>query len=179
MAIDAVRRLVAHHALNVEVGISRLDVWLLSPVRGVECGAEAPFGRHVAGGHFIYSTATEAGKLRMHGSAYRTCARCKQHGDDYATYNDYYHGRAYKNGASDAPACWQCHEAHGVLPSNNPASSVSSKNVGATCGQEGCHKGSSEEFGAAAGELIHRTGEAQEENALLQLIARVRGLGGD
>ncbi len=131
------------------------------------------------GGHFIYSTATEAGKLRMHGSAYRTCARCKQHGDEYATYNDYYHGRAYKNGASDAPACWQCHEAHKVLPSADPASGVSAKNIGTTCGQEGCHKGSSEEFGAAAGELIHKKGEAREQNALLQLIARVRGLGGD
>jgi len=131
------------------------------------------------GGHFIYSTQTEAGKLRMHGSAYRTCARCKQHGDDYATYNDYYHGRAYKNGAADSPACWQCHQAHKVLPTADPASSTNPKNVGATCGQKGCHKGSTEQFGADAGGLIHRKGDAQKENALLQLIGRIRGQGGD
>ena len=131
------------------------------------------------GGHFIYSTKTEAGKLRMHGSAYRTCARCKQHGTDYATYNDYYHGRAYKNGAADAPACWQCHTAHKTLPKADPASSVSEKNVSSTCGQKGCHKGATEKFGADAGSLIHRKGEAQQQNALLQLIARIRGQGGN
>ena len=131
------------------------------------------------GGHFIYSTQNEAGALRMHGSSYRTCARCKQHGDEYVTYNDYYHGSAYKNGAPDAPACWQCHESHAVMPSNDPSSSVSAQNVSSTCGQEGCHKGSNETFGTEAAELIHKQGEAKEENVLLQLIARIRGQGGD
>lgn len=130
------------------------------------------------GGHFIYSAQSEAGAERMQASAYRTCARCKQHGDDYDTYDDYYHGKAYKAGAPDAPACWQCHESHKILPAADPASSVAEKNVGATCGQEGCHKGATEKFGNDAGGLIHRKGEAQEQNALLRLIGRIRGQGG-
>ncbi len=112
------------------------------------------------GGHFIYSLDTDAAKARMHGSALRVCARC--HVEQYASYDDYYHGRAYKQGALDAPACWQCHKSHDVLPKAVPASSVSEKNVGATCAQEGCHKGSNEQFGADAGSLIHRKSEASE-----------------
>ncbi len=127
------------------------------------------------GGHFINKSNTEAAKARMHSAAYRTCARCKQHGDDYDTYDDYYHGKAYKAGAPDAPACWQCHEAHEVLPSADPESSVNAKNVGTTCGQEGCHSGSDEQFGADAAALIHQKQSAAEENPLMQVINRIRG----
>jgi hypothetical protein len=125
------------------------------------------------GGHFIFTTTTAVGEARMHQSAYRVCARCKQHGDEYATYNDYYHGRGYKSGAPDAPACWDCHNSHFILPSSDPDSSVSEQNVGDTCGSEGCHLGSSEEFGAQAGQLIHQKSEAQSQNPLLQLIANI------
>lgn len=125
------------------------------------------------GGHFIFTTTTAAGAARMHQSAYRVCARCKQHGDEYETYNDYYHGKAYKAGAPDAPACWDCHNDHNILPSTNPDSAVSQQNLGDTCGTEGCHLGSTEEFGLQAGDLIHQQAEAQSQNALLRLIARV------
>ena len=73
------------------------------------------------GGHFIQRLDSAEASAAMHASAYRTCARCKQHGTAYETYNDYYHGRAYKKGAADAPACWQCHESHDILPKNDPA----------------------------------------------------------
>jgi len=130
------------------------------------------------GGHYIYDLDTAVGAQRMHSSAYRVCARCKQHGDEYDTYDDYYHGRAYKTGAPDAPACWECHESHYILPSSDPESSVSSQNVGATCGQEGCHKGSTEEFGTEAASLIHTKSEETQNNPILRLVSQVRGWAG-
>ena len=128
------------------------------------------------GGHFIQRLDSAEASAAMHASAYRTCARCKQHGEAYETYNDYYHGRAYKKGASDAPACWQCHKSHDILPQNDPESSVYPANLGATCGQPGCHKGSNEQFAAAAGQLIHQKVTAQKENPVLQFISNVRGM---
>jgi hypothetical protein len=111
----------------------------------------------------------------MHQSSYRVCARCKQHGDEYDTYDDYYHGKAYKAGAPDAPACWDCHESHDILPKSDPASSVNEANVGETCGTEGCHTGSSETFGTEAASLIHSKATAVEENPLLRLINNLTG----
>lgn len=125
------------------------------------------------GGHFIYALDTDAAKQRMHLSAYRVCARC--HDEEYGTYDDYYHGRAYKNNASDAPSCWDCHKAHDVLPSSDPSSSVNPANVGETCGQPGCHKGSNEEFGAEAAALIHEKSNVTEENPILSFINSLRG----
>jgi hypothetical protein len=127
------------------------------------------------GGHYIFRLDTVASQQRMHLSAYRTCARCKQHGDEYDTYDDYYHGKAYKAGNLTAPSCWDCHGAHDIQPSSDPVSMVSSKNIGETCGQEGCHKGSSEQFGEAAAALIHEKVKQQEDNPLLRLIARITG----
>ena len=86
------------------------------------------------------------------------CARC--HPDEYESYDDYYHGAAYKRGATDAPACWDCHGAHDVLPTSDPNSLMSEQNRADTCGQEGCHQGSDLEnnpaFAEAASELIHQ-----------------------
>lgn len=128
------------------------------------------------GGHFIYSLDTSAAQSAMHASAYRVCARCKQHGNDYSTYNDYYHGRAYKKGAPDAPACWDCHQAHDILPKADPKSSVYPANLGTTCGQPGCHKGSTQQFGAAAGQLIHQKVTVQQQNPVLQFISNLKGM---
>ncbi len=126
------------------------------------------------GGHFIFSTETELGQARMHRASYRVCARCKQHGEAYDTYDDYYHGRAYKEGAADAPACWDCHNSHDIQPAGNPTSAVNSANIAETCGTEGCHSNTSEQFGADAAELIHKKAEAQQDNWLLQQIANIK-----
>ncbi len=125
------------------------------------------------GGHFIYSLQTATGEARMQQSAYRVCARC--HNEEYGTYNDYYHGKAYKAGTPDAPACWDCHESHNVKPSDDPESSMSTTNKGETCGQEGCHSGSDEEFAAASGELIHEAQTETEANPIVQFISGVFG----
>lgn len=126
------------------------------------------------GGHFIYRLDTELAQARMHGSSYRTCARC--HDEEYGTYDDYYHGAAYKAGAPDAPACWECHGSHKVLPNEDKESTISEENVAATCGTEGCHTGTSAKFGADAAELIHDKVKAEESNPLLKLIS---GFGGE
>lgn len=122
------------------------------------------------GGHDIQRLDTAEASAALHGSAVRMCARC--HPDQYASYDDYYHGAAYKRGAPDAPACWQCHGAHDVLPSGDPSSAVSPQNVADTCGA--CHEGSGESFGANAKELIHQKIEARRSNPLLQFISKVR-----
>ena len=125
------------------------------------------------GGHFIYSLDTADGKARMHGDAYRVCARC--HATQYASFNDYYHGKPYKDGAADAPACWQCHGSHDIENHVSATSMVNAANLGKTCGQQGCHKGSTEQFASQAAQLIHRKVEVQDSNPLLQLVSKVKG----
>jgi hypothetical protein len=127
------------------------------------------------GGHYIYRLDSELAKQRMHMASYRVCARCKQHGDEYDTYDDYYHGKAYKSGTPDAPACWDCHNSHKILPKSSKESSVNPANVGDTCGQEGCHAGSDQQFGAAAAELIHSSVEKREQNPLMRIVSRLTG----
>ncbi len=125
------------------------------------------------GGHYIQRLDTEAARRALHGSAYRICARC--HPDQYESYDDYYHGAAYKRGAVDAPACWDCHGAHNVLPTSDPDSLMSDENRADTCGQ--CHKRSSSEadaFAAVAGDLIHQKSETAEQNWLKQQIEKIR-----
>ncbi len=124
------------------------------------------------GGHYIQRLDTELARRVLHGSAYRMCARC--HKAEYDSYDDYYHGAAYKRGASDAPACWECHGSHDIRPTSDPESLMSSQNMAATCGAEGCHSGSTEAFAAKAGDLIHRKVEAAEENPLRRVLERIR-----
>ena len=79
------------------------------------------------------------------------------------------------SGRARCPACWDCHESHDILPKSDPESAVNEANVGETCGHEGCHKGSSEQFGAEAAALIHQKAQAQEENPLLQVDRQSHG----
>jgi hypothetical protein len=123
------------------------------------------------GGHDIQRLDSAVASAALHASSEKMCARC--HPDKYASYDDYYHGAAYKRGASDAPACWQCHGSHDVQPSSVASAMTSDKNIAATCGQKGCHKGT-EQFGAGAGDLIHQKTSAYQNNALVQLIGTVR-----
>lgn len=126
--------------------------------------------------HDIYSLRSSVGKAKMRGGEFRVCKRC--HEKRYESFDDYYHGQPYKKGAPDAPSCWQCHGAHEVLGHQEDRSMVSSANIGKTCGQEGCHKGSTEKFADQASELIHRKGETREENWLVQQVTKVKGVFG-
>ena len=49
-------------------------------------------------------------------------------------------------------------------------------NLGATCGQAGCHKGSNEKFAAAAGQLIHQKTAVRAANPVLQFVSNIRGM---
>jgi hypothetical protein len=124
------------------------------------------------GGHDIARLDTEAAKLDLLFSAEQMCAPCHQ--EAYDSYDDYYHGAPYKARATDAPACWHCHGAHEVLAVGDPASLMYPVNAIETCGQEGCHYGSSEAFIEQSAHLIHGRSETVSENLIIRLWNRVR-----
>jgi hypothetical protein len=95
----------------------------------------------------------------FHTSGIQMCGPC--HEAETLEYDDYYHGAAYRRGAPDAPACWDCHSAHAVLPAENPKSQVHPTNLQATCNQ--CHEDTDAAYVSYA-EIIHRKGRAYSEN---------------
>lgn len=85
------------------------------------------------------------------------CGRCHREGEKAAVrrtgsetnivqhYSESIHGRGLaRSGLTVTATCTNCHTAHGVLPRNDPASSVHPANVPATCGR--CHHGIEEQF---------------------------------
>ena len=76
------------------------------------------------------------------------CGRC--HGDKRSTYLDTYHGKSQSLGGASTAVCTDCHGSHMILPQSNPASTISSQNVVATCGR--CHENASPRF---ASFLVH------------------------
>jgi hypothetical protein len=104
------------------------------------------------GSHDIKSMKDDkAYAAEFHLSGGKICGKCHK---DYAdSYNDYYHGKAYNQKAQDAPACWDCHGAHDVLPSDVLTSRVSPSVLPQTCGK--CHIDSREEFATQFGSMIH------------------------
>ncbi len=114
------------------------------------------------GSHLIGS-ATERGNLGLDGM--KTCGSC--HKKWAASYSDYYHGAAYKNGAPDAPACWECHGSHEIaaVKSKNPR--VKEMDLTQACGQ--CHAGVTEDF-LSYTPLVHGTDRIRQENLLWRSI---------
>jgi hypothetical protein len=87
----------------------------------------------------------------------RLCARCHREGEKAAKrykgsqhdiiqhYVESIHGKGLmKSGLIVTATCTSCHTAHGVLPKDNPVSSVNRDNIPATCGR--CHYGIEEQF---------------------------------
>lgn len=85
------------------------------------------------------------------------CARCHRQGSKAAVrytgsekeiverYTESIHGKGLlKSGLVVTAMCTNCHTAHGVLPHDDPASSINDNNVPATCGK--CHNGIQEQF---------------------------------
>jgi formate dehydrogenase gamma subunit len=68
------------------------------------------------------------------------CARC--HLDSSLSYTASVHGEAHRDGTNSgshkAPACADCHGAHGVLPPSSQTSPLNYANLSRTCGQ--CHE---------------------------------------
>lgn len=124
------------------------------------------------GGHDIMRLNTDAAKAAFHAQAETVCGNVACHKKQYATYNDYYHGAAYKKGAPDAPSCWQCHGKHFILPKADKSSMVSNENVAKTCGT--CHPGSKESFAQAGAQLIHQKPSIEQANWLQQTVNKVK-----
>ena len=76
------------------------------------------------------------------------CGRC--HPDAVKTYLDGYHGKALYLGRLSAAVCTDCHGSHKILPQSNPASTISSQHIVATCSK--CHPGANRNF---ASFLVH------------------------
>lgn len=81
-----------------------------------------------------------------------TCGAC--HHEDYATYRASYHGQITGLGFTTRMAkCVDCHGAHQILPSDNPASLMSEANRLQTCRK--CHTSAQENFTGFAPHLDH------------------------
>jgi hypothetical protein len=127
------------------------------------------------GGHDIALLDTEAALQELHFSSEAMCAGC--HEAEWANYNDPYHGGAYKRGAGDAPACWDCHPAHEMLAAADPESTTHPDRIGATCASCHQHMDAGETFAALSGEIIHRQAEVWDANPLRRLWVSIFGNG--
>ena len=84
------------------------------------------------------------------------CGRC--HETEAETFFDTFHGKVSRLGDEGAAKCYDCHGTHDILPTDNPDSALSRRNVVETCGQ--CHAGSHRRF---AGYLTHATHHDQDK----------------
>ncbi len=128
------------------------------------------------GNHDIQSTRFEPYRTEFRDSVKdgEVCAKC--HADRLKSWNDYYHGRAYKNSAKDAPICWDCHDNHEILPFSDPGSTINEENLPKTCGK--CHDRPSKAF-TSYSSLIHGRGKIVENNFVVKLISSIIPFGKD
>ena len=78
------------------------------------------------------------------------CGRC--HEEESETFFDTYHGKVSRLGGARAAKCYDCHGTHNILPTSEPASMLSRRNIVETCAQ--CHPAANERF---TGYLTHAT----------------------
>lgn len=116
-------------------------------------------------GHSIPNKNDAAGEAAVHASALTMCGKC--HVEASANYNDYYHGAAYRRGAPDAPACWQCHNTHFVLASTDRLASTYPDNLVETCTQ--CHRTAGPGYVQYA-QLIHQRQAVYQKNPIFSVV---------
>ncbi|HSK48643.1 MAG TPA: hypothetical protein VLA05_11680 [Coriobacteriia bacterium] len=102
--------------------------------------------------------AAKQGQADIHGTGLEMCGGC--HVAEAETYADYYHGAAYRQGAPDAPACWDCHGHHEMLPASDRRSPVNEAHLVETCGR--CHDDVNEKYIEYA-QLVHRREDVEGE----------------
>ncbi|MDR3686447.1 MAG: hypothetical protein P4L93_05790 [Coriobacteriia bacterium] len=117
-------------------------------------------------GHTVPAKNDAAGNAAIQASALTMCGNC--HVKAATTYDDYYHGAAYRRGATDAPACWNCHRSHLILPTGNLQSSTNPDNLTATCAQ--CHKSASDTYVAAYAPFIHSRQYVVSHNPIMSAV---------
>ena len=99
------------------------------------------------GGHFIQRLEAPPRRAqRMHGAAYRICARCKQHGQVRDLQRLLSRPRVQEGRAGCSCVLAVPRVARHPATKNDPSRASTPANLGATCGQPGCHKGSNEKF---------------------------------
>jgi hypothetical protein len=81
--------------------------------------------------HMIPKTNEERWKL----SLIEKCGMC--HAEELNTYRKTYHGKVTELGYTTIAKCWDCHGAHNIQPPTDPDSTLSQKNIRATC--RACH----------------------------------------
>jgi hypothetical protein len=130
-------------------------------------GDEFPLCGDCHGGHDVVAlTEDPDGRHALRADGWEVCGRC--HEEYWENYDDYYHGKAYHEGADDAPACWDCHGYHGVYPSTDPRSPVHESRLADTCSD--CHTGDVNDGYLEYTALIHGRQEALEDNPLYALL---------
>jgi hypothetical protein len=116
------------------------------------------------GSHDIKSfKKNKAYKQEFKMKAAEVCGGC--HKDHLDSYDDYYHGAAFKTGAPNAPACWDCHGTHSILPAKDAESKIGDKNLAKTCGS--CHPDSKAGFTGFA-EMIHDRQTVMKKNLVIK-----------
>lgn len=138
-------------------------------------GASKPLCGDCHGSHFIPVLKNNpAGKAEVYAQAQQMCGRSGCHPDYWANFNDYYHGAAYKSGATDAPACWTCHGTHNILRSTDRLAPTNSANFGGSnsCGTPGCHQGAGPAYATYA-PMIHGRDKTMSENPVVKFLTSV------
>lgn len=123
---------------------------------------DAPVCTTCHGEHGIISPSDPRSPVSSARLAEQTCAPCHESavlnekyglpGGRLASYIDSYHGLKSKAGDTTVANCASCHEAHRILPSSDPTSSIHPDNLKHTCGE--CHPRITEEL---ARTQIHET----------------------
>ncbi len=91
---------------------------------------------------------TDRGDFRL--MMMEQCGRC--HEDEAETFFETFHGKVSRLGDAGAAKCYDCHGTHSILPTTDPASTLSRRNVVQTCST--CHAGVNLRF---TGYLTHAT----------------------
>ncbi len=125
-------------------------------------GMPKPYCGDCHGGHSIAASDNVVAMRLVHATGIEMCGKC--HKESTASYQDYYHGAAYREGAPDAPACWDCHNTHKILVSSDRQSSVYSDRLYDTCNK--CHRDPRDGYTAYA-RLIHGKQAVLDSNPVI------------
>ncbi len=139
---------------------------------------ESPVCTHCHGEHGIISPRDPRSPVSRVRLAEATCTPCHEsismtekyrvETDRIPSFIDNFHGLKSKAGDLVVANCASCHEAHLILPSSNPRSSIHPDNLQETCGE--CHPGITK---VMASESIHGFGEKAAPSKLAGTIQKI------
>jgi len=132
-------------------------------------GIAKPLCGDCHGGHSIAASNNVEAMAQLHSTGLEMCGKC--HARDTDNYADYYHGAAYRRGAPDAPACWDCHGAHKELPSTDRQSMVYKDKLYDTCHK--CHTDPGDGYIGYA-EFVHGKSDVLKANPAYTVLTSVK-----